>query len=204
MTLRYRSLSGRLRPAFLASILAVSGVVTLQSARPLATPTAARAQDATACPTSVGDGAPPGGDPRYVRISFSNDCSQPVPLYVDVAADDASEERGLMGVNPLPEDQGELFVFNNLAHEIGVDQVHTSFWMKDTPIPLSIAFIGKDGTINEIQDMQAESLDLHTPSLPYLYAVEANQGWFARNAISSGDKANLAPALALLNSTPSP
>jgi uncharacterized membrane protein (UPF0127 family) len=208
MTRRCSRTLSRLRPHFVGSALAVLSAVAVQLTRPIAVPAAIHAQAPSACAPAVTGATPPAAgaatDSRYVRISFTNDCGQAVPLYVDIAADDAREQEGLMGVNPLPEDEGELFVFANIAREMQTDQVHVSFWMKDTPIPLSVAFVGKDGTINEIQDMQAESLDLHTPALPYLYAVEANEGWFAGNAISSGDQANLAPALALLNGSVSP
>jgi len=77
-----------------------------------------------------------------------------------------------------------LFVF--------VQEGSHSFWMKDTTIPLSIAFIGKTGAIVDIQDMEPLDATLHTPSGPSLYAVEANQGWFERNGIAIGSTVNIA------------
>lgn len=100
-----------------------------------------------------------------------------------------------MNVSVLPPDQGDLFVFNNLG---GGQEIRVGFWMKDTLIPLSIAFIGKNGLVNEVQDMQAETLDLHMPAQPFLYAVEANLGWFAKNGIVAGSPVDLSPALATL------
>lgn len=97
-----------------------------------------------------------------------------------------------MGVKRLPSDRGQLFLFQDVAPN---RDVLVSFWMKDTPLPLSIAFISADGHVQEMQDMQPESTDLHTPQLPYRYAVEANQGWFARHRITAGSAVNLSAAL---------
>jgi uncharacterized membrane protein (UPF0127 family) len=66
--------------------------------------------------------------------------------------------------------------------------------MRDTLIPLSIAFVKSDGTIVEIEDMEPQTEDLHSGPEPYRYTVEANQGWFARNGIEAGSQV-LIPAL---------
>ena len=66
--------------------------------------------------------------------------------------------------------------------------------MKDTLIPLSIAFIKSDGTIVEIEDMAPQTEDLHSGPEPYRYTVEANQGWYERNGIGAGSRARI-PAL---------
>jgi uncharacterized membrane protein (UPF0127 family) len=124
-----------------------------------------------------------------------------VPLAVAIAATESEQERGLMDVSTLPADQGELFVFRNYG---GGGEVQVGFWMEDTPIPLSIAFIGVDETVHEVQDMQAETTDVHVPRLPYLYAVEANLGWFERHKIIPGSVVNLSPALAQLSAQASP
>jgi uncharacterized membrane protein (UPF0127 family) len=86
----------------------------------------------------------------------------------------------------MPEDQGMLFVFEG-------DSQH-GFFMRNTLIPLSIAFVKLDGTIVEIEDMAPQTEDLHTGPEPYRYTVEANRGWFADNGISAGSRA-LIPAL---------
>jgi uncharacterized membrane protein (UPF0127 family) len=83
----------------------------------------------------------------------------------------------------MPEDVGMLFVFP--ADTDG------PFWMKDTLIPLSIAFIAADGTIVNVQDMQPQSTDLHSPGARYRYALEVNQGYFARAGVKPGDKVAL-------------
>jgi len=136
-----------------------------------------------------------------VTITFSNQCGQPEQLAVDIAADSSSQERGLMNVPSLPADQGELF---DMANEAGGNEVQASFWMEDTLIPLSIAFIGKDETIHEIQDKTAGTTELHTPSQTYLYAVEANLGWFANHEVVAGSKVDLATALAVVGRSTRP
>jgi len=59
--------------------------------------------------------------------------------------------------------------------------------MRNTLIPLSIAFVGSDGVIIHIEDMQPLTEDLHYSPAPYRYAIEVNQGWFADNGITAGD-----------------
>jgi uncharacterized membrane protein (UPF0127 family) len=104
-------------------------------------------------------------------------------LRVEVADEPAEWSRGLMFRTELAEDAGMLFVFPS--------DVDYPFWMQNTPIPLSIAFIDADGRIVDIQDMAPESADLHVPAAPYRYALEANQGYFARHRIAVGDRALL-------------
>ena len=62
-----------------------------------------------------------------------------------------------------------------------------SFWMKNTPLPLSIAFLDKSGMIVDIQDLVPFSLQTHVSAFPAQYALEVNQGWFKANGISIGD-----------------
>lgn len=144
-----------------------------------------------ACPSRISPGNPD-VQPPNVKIIFTNECGENVPLSVDVASTESEQESGLMNVRDLPADEGELFAFQNLA---GGGQVIVSFWMEDTPIPLSIAFIGADNEVQEIQDMQAETTNLHTPRAPYLYAVEANLNWFAEHNIIPGDSVDLSAAM---------
>jgi uncharacterized membrane protein (UPF0127 family) len=63
--------------------------------------------------------------------------------------------------------------------------------MENTLIPLTVAFLAPDGTIQEMQDMAPQTTDLHTPSQPYQYAIEVNQGYFARYGIRAGDRVKL-------------
>jgi uncharacterized membrane protein (UPF0127 family) len=108
-----------------------------------------------------------------------NSAGQSVVLSIEIA--DTPDERaiGLMNRESLPDDGGMLFDF-------GAD-VQAGFWMKNTLIPLSIAFIDKDGVIVHIEDMEPQTEELHySPSL-YRYAIEVNQGWYADNGITAGD-----------------
>ena len=107
-----------------------------------------------------------------------------VDLLVEVADDAAERNKGLMLRESLPDDQGMLFVFE--------DESQHGFWMKDTLIPLSIAFIEGEGVVIDIQDMEPRDETIHKPDEPYLYAVEANQGWFARNGIEPRSQVRLA------------
>ncbi len=93
-----------------------------------------------------------------------------------------------MNRTSLPDDQGMIFIF--------AQDSLTPFWMKDTLIPLSVAFVGADGTVVDVQEMQALSEDNHYPAKPYRYAIEANAGWYAANGIAPGDSADVSAAIA--------
>lgn len=101
-------------------------------------------------------------------------------LTVEIA--DSQEERstGLMHRDNLEDDRGMLFVFDK-------EQL-ASFWMKDTLIPLSIAFISADGTIRQIEDMEPQSLASVKSHRSILYALEVNRGWFDERNINPGDR----------------
>lgn len=99
-------------------------------------------------------------------------------VHVEVAATPDQWQRGLMGRQALPSDSGMLFVFPQ-------DET-LAFWMKDTPLPLSIAFFAADGTVLSVQDMQPETTDLHSSPAPYRYALEAPQGYFAAHGVTAG------------------
>lgn len=86
---------------------------------------------------------------------------------------------GLMYRESLPENAGMLFDFQN--------DTNSGFWMRNTLIPLSIAFITADGVIVHIEDMDPLTEELHYSPSPYRYAIEGNQGWYTRNDITVGD-----------------
>lgn len=108
-----------------------------------------------------------------------------VVVYIEIADTPEEQERGLMNRQTMPADQGMLFDF--------ATETQTSFWMKDTLIPLSIAWFTHDGVIVDIQDMEAQSETLHTPRAPYWYALEVNKGFFAAHGIQTGDTVTLPP-----------
>ena len=101
---------------------------------------------------------------------------------VEIAQTDEHRTRGLMGRESLPEDAGMIFIY--------FEPRTTGFWMKDTLIPLSIAFIGEDQVINEIIDMDPCTEDpcpTYTPKEEYRAALEVNQGAFEEWGIEVGD-----------------
>jgi uncharacterized protein len=102
-------------------------------------------------------------------------------LKAEIAEDDQSREMGLMFRDSLPEDHGMLFIF---------DQPHqASFWMKNTRIPLSIAFLENDRVISEEKSMRPydETL-IQSRSDKIRYAIEVNAGWFDRHQVKPGTK----------------
>jgi uncharacterized membrane protein (UPF0127 family) len=102
-----------------------------------------------------------------------------VPVSVEKAETNAERARGLMYRRSLDDGRGMLFVFEE-------DEI-LSFWMKNTFIPLSIAFIAADGRIVEIHDMEPEDLSTTRSGHPCRYALEVPQGWFRRVGIVPGD-----------------
>ena len=98
---------------------------------------------------------------------------------VEIARTPQERARGLMDRKELAPEQGMLFIFE-------YDQ-KLSFWMKDTYIPLSIAFITVDKVIVDIQDMEPLSNVSHIPAESYRYALEVNKGYFQENGIAVGD-----------------
>lgn len=101
-------------------------------------------------------------------------------LIAEVAATDSTRSTGLMHRRIMPENRGMLFVFPAPAPQ--------SFWMMNTYIPLSIAFIDESGTIINIADMQPLTTNPHPSARPAQYALEMNQGWFAKRGIKAGMK----------------
>jgi len=88
--------------------------------------------------------------------------------------------RGLMYRKSMPANHGMLFVFPDVERQC--------FWMKNTIIPLSIAFLDDHGAIVNIADMQPQTEDNHCSERPVRYALEMNQGWFAAKNIRPGFK----------------
>jgi uncharacterized membrane protein (UPF0127 family) len=102
-------------------------------------------------------------------------------IRVALALTPAQRERGLKFRSALPPNEGMLFVFP--------EPVRHPFWMKDTVIPLSIAFLDREGRIIDILEMEPLNEEkLYRPGQPYLYALEMNRGWFERNGNKIGDR----------------
>jgi uncharacterized protein len=101
-------------------------------------------------------------------------------LQTEVARSPEEQQRGLMYRQSMPEDHGMIFVF------AGPRQA--SFWMRNTHIPLSIAYLDQAGKILEIHDMKPlDETPIASQSLEVSYALEVNQGWFRRHGIIPGD-----------------
>ena len=113
-------------------------------------------------------------------MTITNSTGERVEVPVEIAATDTERERGLMGRTALAEDAGMLFVFDR--------EQQLSFWMKDTLIPLSIAYINESGRIVDIQDMQPLDETLHPSTEPAKYALEVNGGFFVARGIQVGHK----------------
>lgn len=101
-------------------------------------------------------------------------------IHAEAARTPQSREQGLMQRDRLCTDCGMLFIFKKADRH--------NFWMKNTPLPLSIAFIAADGSILNIEEMQPDTTDSHIAQGNALYALEMNSGWFARNGVKPGDK----------------
>ena len=113
------------------------------------------------------------------NIYIINSKNARVVLHVEVADTNDRRQRGLMYRKDMKMDHGMLFVFEQ-------EQTLT-FWMKNTYLPLSIAYIGANGFINEIYHMRPLDDTILYPSLlPARYAIEVNKGWFDKNFISEG------------------
>lgn len=102
-----------------------------------------------------------------------------VLIKLEVADTDLSRDTGLMNRTSLDPDSGMIFVWSA--------PVLDSFWMEDTYIPLSIAFLGPNGDVHEVQDMQPLTTTFHTPGATYQFAIEANLGYFRTAGIAPGD-----------------
>jgi len=101
-------------------------------------------------------------------------------IRAEVAADYSSRGRGLMHRKSLGANAGMLFVFDGAA-------IHC-MWMKNTYLPLSVAFLDEQGAIINIADMQPHSEQSHCATRPSVYALEMAQGWFAQRGIKPGTK----------------
>jgi uncharacterized membrane protein (UPF0127 family) len=101
-------------------------------------------------------------------------------IHAEVVSDPAPRAQGLMHRKSLAQNAGMLFVFDEPA-------VHC-MWMKNTLIPLSVAFIDDEGRIVNIADMEPHSEAAHCAAKPVRYALEVNRGWFAARAIKPGSR----------------
>jgi uncharacterized protein len=99
-------------------------------------------------------------------------------IQAQVAATPQQRAVGLMFRPEMPAHEGMVFVFDRPAIQC--------FWMKNTLLPLTAAFVADDGTIVNLADMAPKSLDSHCSSQPVRFVLEMNQGWFAKRGIQAG------------------
>jgi uncharacterized membrane protein (UPF0127 family) len=104
-------------------------------------------------------------------------------LRLELAITPEQHQRGLMFRESLPVDQGMLFIFGQPSS--------TGFWMVNTLIPLTVAYLGPDGTIQDLFDMAplapGQAPVIYAATQPYVNALEVNQGWFATHGVNVGD-----------------
>jgi uncharacterized membrane protein (UPF0127 family) len=138
---------------------------------------------ARASPEAESTAAASGSELRTVTIDSSG--GGEVEVRVEIADDLPEQTRGLMERTALAEDRGMLFVYS--------DEEVRSFWMKNTLIPLSIAYMDSDGRIVDLQDMKPLDDDPphYVSAEPARYALEVNRGFFEEHGVKVGDRAEL-------------
>jgi uncharacterized membrane protein (UPF0127 family) len=101
---------------------------------------------------------------------------------IDAQVAQTTEERmtGLMFRKEMPQHEGMLFAFEQPSQQC--------FWMKNTLLPLSAAFIDDDGTLVNVEDMKPQTLDSHCSAKPVRFVLEMNQGWFSKRGIKPGSR----------------
>jgi len=101
-------------------------------------------------------------------------------INAELASTPQQREIGLMFRTAMPANDGMLFAFEQPAQQC--------FWMRNTLIPLSVAFIGDDGSVVNIDDMKPQTLDSHCSAKPVRFVLEMNEGWFAKRGIKIGSR----------------
>jgi uncharacterized membrane protein (UPF0127 family) len=101
-------------------------------------------------------------------------------IQAQVASTPQQRAIGLMHRREMPTNEGMLFVFEEPGTQC--------FWMKNTLLPLTAAFVADDGTVVNLADMKPQSLDSHCSAKPVRYVLEMHQGWFAKRGIQAGQR----------------
>ena len=131
----------------------------------------------TTIPVSFDVSAQDGPQLNLQRVKLSAGMSV---IDAQLALTPKQRQIGLMLRKDMPQHEGMLFVFEQPAEQC--------FWMKDTLLPLTAAFVADDGTIVNMADMKPQTMDSHCSAQPVRYVLEMNQGWFAKKAIKAGSK----------------
>jgi uncharacterized protein len=125
----------------------------------------------------------PGAEARTVAYRLEPAAGAPVTVRLEVAANPAARARGLMGRRQVPEGTGMVFLYPA--------DVSESYWMKNTLVPLSIAFVAADGRVVSVAEMtpcEADPCPSYAPAGPYRYAVELAAGSFGAAGVGPGAK----------------
>ncbi len=101
-------------------------------------------------------------------------------ISAQVASTPQQRAIGLMFRKAMPVNEGMLFAFEQASEQC--------FWMKNTLLPLTAAFVADDGTIVNLADMQPQSLDSHCSTKPVRFVLEMNKGWFDKRGLKAGSK----------------
>lgn len=134
---------------------------------------------------SCGDSGTPGTLPtRQVTVEQGGTSAQ---LTVELATTEVQREQGLMYRQEMADDRGMLFLFTSDGQ--------TGFWMKNTYIPLTIAYLDAGGRVLELRDGRPLDETILTPARPYRLVLEVNQGWFQRHGLGVGAVVHLPPDL---------
>lgn len=137
------------------------------------------------CGKSQPSSPPPRTDSGRVELTIAD-----VQVSLELVSEPGARSRGLMFRDSLAPNSGMLFVFPR-------EGVYP-FWMKNTRMPLSIAFLDRSGRIVGLDEMQPfDTLTLHMPRESFLYAVEMDSGWFRAHGVGEGDTIELPPFLTL-------
>ena len=104
----------------------------------------------------------------------------PYRIETEIANTDESRQMGLMHRKKMAPNHGMLFVFNQPEQYC--------MWMKNTLIPLAVAFLDEDGQIINVEEMQPQTEDVHCASGPAKFALEMNSGWFKSRGVGSGSR----------------
>ncbi len=179
--------------------LALAACSTEGNGPETATPNTDPSAEHGAAVTPVAGASRPAGAPSSAAFlpaaTFETSAGGRPVMTMEVADTPELQTCGLMHRREMPADQGMLFVFS--ADSSG------PFWNRNTFIPLTLAWIAAGGTIVELTDMapvrpedNPQVNTFYGPRAMYRYVIEANQGWFARNGVATGDRVNLGDALA--------
>jgi uncharacterized protein len=165
--------------ALLAWVLAsAAGLVGTSDDPTMADASATSAPAAGAAPTTAA-----GGGPRTADYRLEPPDGPAVTVRLEIAADRAARARGLMGRREVPEGTGMVFLYP--------EDVAEAFWMKNTLVPLSIAFVAADGRVVSVAEMtpcEADPCPSYAPAGPYRYAVELGAGAFPAAGVGKGAK----------------